>query len=238
MLCISLLMLLSQTTPSAGEECYKNGEYAKALEEYNKYLDRGIQNEELYLNIGNCYYRMGDFGKSLLYYRRGWFLDPSNENILNNISLFKKEVSNPNPFISFLSKIIDRISLRVFSYLLILSFSLLVIIVAIRLIQTVKLINFPTNFFLILAGLFFVFSLTGFSIWYGRVKSKWVVTIETTMAYSGPNEEFKELMRVDKAEEGSLVREDGGWWLVHFRSGEGGWIDSTTAALVIPSSNN
>lgn len=238
MLCISLLMLLSQPSPSAGEECYKNGEYTKALEEYNKYLDRGIQNAELHLNIGNCYYRLGDFGKSLLYYRRGWFLDPSNENILNNISLFKKEASNPNPFISFFSRLIDRISLRVFSYLLISSFSLLVIIVAIRLIQTVKLINFPTNFFLVIASLFFVFSLTGFSIWYGRVKSKWVVTIKTTMAYSGPNEEFKELMRVDKAEEGNLLREDGGWWLVHFHSGEGGWIDSTTAALVIPSSNN
>jgi len=234
MLCISLLMLFSQTSPSTTEEYYKNGEYAKALEEYNECLDRGIQNAELYLNIGNCYYRMGDFGKSLLYYRRGWFLDPSNENILNNISLFKRNESNPNPFISFFSRIIDRISLRVFSYLLVLSFSLLVIIIAIRLIQTIKLINFPVNPLLILVGLFFIFSLIGFSIWYGRVKSRWVVTTATTMAYSGPDEEFKELMRVDKAEEGSLVREDSGWWLVHFHSGEGGWIDSTTAELVIP----
>ncbi len=229
-------MLFSQTTAQIAEEYYKNGEYAKALEEYNKYLDSGIRNAELYLNIGNCYYRMGDFGKSLLYYRRGWFLGPSNENILNNISLFKRDESNPNPFISFFSRIIDTISPRVFAHLLVISFSLVVIFIAIRLIQTVKLINFPTNPFLVLAGLFFVFSLIGFSIWYGRIKSKWVVTTETTIAYSGPNEEFKELMRVDKAEEGSLVREDGGWWLVHFRSGEGGWIDSTTAALVIPSS--
>jgi tetratricopeptide (TPR) repeat protein len=233
MLYISLLMLLSQTAQAA-EEYYKKGEYTKALEEYNKCLDRGIRNAELYLNIGNCYYRMGDFGKSLLYYRRGWFLAPANENIINNISLFKKEELNPNPFISFLSKMIDRIPLRVFSYLLIISFSIVIVFVSIRLIQTVKLVSFPTNPLLVLAGLFFVFSLVGFSIWYGRVKSKWVVTTETTIAYSGPDEEFKELMRVDKAEEGSLVREDGGWWLVHFHSGEGGWIDSTTAELVIP----
>jgi tetratricopeptide (TPR) repeat protein len=235
MLYISLLILFSQTPAQNAEEYYKSGEYAKALEEYNKYLDSGIRNAELYLNIGNCFYRMGDFGKSLLYYRRGWFLDPSNENILNNISLFKRDESNPNPFISFFSRIIDRISLRVFSYLLVLSFSFLVIVISIRLIQTVKLIAFPANPLLILAGSFFIFSLIGFSIWYGRIKSKWVVTTATTIAYSGPNEEFKELMRVDKAEEGSLVREDGGWWLVHFRSGEGGWIDSTTAELVIPS---
>jgi len=234
MLYISFLLLFSQTRVQTAEEYYKDGQYGKALEGYCTFLNKGIRNPELYLNIGNCYYRMGDFGKSLLYYRRGWFLDPSNENILQNISLFKKEEANPNPFISLFSKIIDRISLRVFSYLLVISFSLLVILASIRLIQTVKFINFPANPFLILVGLFFIFSLTGFSIWYGRAKSRWLVTTATTMAYSGPNDEFKELMRVDKSEEGFLVRKDSGWWLVHFRSGEGGWIDSSTAALVIP----
>ncbi len=233
MLYISLLMLFSQTSLSA-EECYKKGEYSEALAEYEKYLDKGIVSPELYLDIGNCYYRMGNFGESLLYYRRGWFLSPGNENILNNISLFSKEEANPNPFISFFTKIIDKISLRIFSYFLIISFTLLAIAVSIRLIQKVKLINFPANPLLFLCGLFFIFSLLGFSVWFGRVKSKWVVTTETTIAYSGPDEEFKELMRVDEAEEGSLVRRDGGWWLVHFHSGQGGWIDSTTAAMVIP----
>ena len=235
MLYISLLVLLAQTSLSA-EEYYKNGEYRKALDEYTKFLDRGIQSPALYLNIGNCYYRTGKFGESLLYYRRGWFLSPGNKNIINNISLFSKEELSPNPFISSFSGMIDRISLRVFSYLLIISFSLLIIIISIRLTQTVKLINFPVNPLLFLTGLFFVFSLIGFSIWYARAKSKWVVTTETTIAYSGPNEQFKELMRVDEAEEGSLIREDDGWWLVHFHSGEGGWIDSTTAELIITSS--
>jgi tetratricopeptide (TPR) repeat protein len=233
MLYISLLILLSQSSASA-EEFYKKGQYSEALGEYEKYLERGVVNPELYLDIGNCYYRMGNFGESLLYYRRGWFLSPGNENIVNNISLFSKEEANPNPFVSFLSKIIDRISLRTFSYLLVLSITLLVIIGSIRLIQTVKLINFPTNPLLFITGLFFIFSLLGFSIWFGRVKAKWVVTTETTMAYSGPSEEFKQLTKVDEAEEGSLVREDGGWWLIHFHSGQGGWIDSTTARFVIP----
>ena len=130
MLYISLLVLLAQTSLSA-EEYYKNGEYRKALDEYTKFLDRGIQSPALYLNIGNCYYRMGKFGESLLYYRRGWFLSPGNKNIINNISLFSKEELSPNPFISSFSGMIDRISLRVFSYLLIISFSLLIIIISI-----------------------------------------------------------------------------------------------------------
>jgi hypothetical protein len=177
---------------------------------------------------------MGKFGESLLYYRKAWFLSPGNKNINNNISLFSKEKSNPNPFISFFSRVVDSISLRTFSYLLVLSFTILVIIVSIRLIQTVKLINFPSNPLLLVFGLFSLFSLMGFSIWYARAKSGWVVITETTIAYSGPGEDFKELIRVDEAEEGSLVREDDGWWLIHFNSGAGGWIDSTNAVLVFP----
>lgn len=234
MLCISLLLMVSQTTLSA-EECYKKGEYSKALDKYTEYIDEGIQSPELYLNIGNCYYRLGNFGESLLYYRKAWFLSPGNKNVNNNISLFLKEESNPNPFISFFSGIVDRISLRTFSFLLVISFTLLAIITSIRFVQTVKLINFPANPLLFSFGLFFLFSLIGFSTWYSRAKSRWVVTTETTIAYSGPNEDFKELMRVDEAEEGSLIREDDGWWLIHFHSGAGGWIDSTNAALVLPS---
>jgi tetratricopeptide (TPR) repeat protein len=234
MLYISLLMLLSQN-PLSAEECYKKGEYSKALESYTGYINKGIKSPELYFNIGNCYYRMGKFGESLLYYRRAWFLSPGNKNINNNISLFSKEKVNPNPFISFFSRVVDRISLRTFSYLLVISFTLLVIVVSIRLIRTVRLINFPSNPLLFVFGLFFLFSLIGFSIWYARAKSGWVVTTETAIAYSGPGEDFKELMRVDEAEEGSLVRKDDGWWLIHFNSGAGGWIDSTNAVLVFPS---
>ena len=234
MLCISLLILLAQT-PISAEEYYKKGEYSKALEEYKEYIDKGIQSPELYLNIGNCHYRMGNFGESLLYYRKAWFLSPGNESVNNNIALFSKEKANPNPFISLFSRIVDRISLRKFSYLLVASFTLLIIIFSVRLIQTVKLVNFPTTPLLFLCGVFFIFSLIGFSIWSSRAKTRWVITMETTIAYSGPDENFKELMRVDEAEEGSLVREDDGWWLVHFNSGVGGWIDSTYAQLVIPS---
>lgn len=233
MLYISFLLLISQPSISA-KEYYKKGQYSKALDEYVKYLDKGVTNPSLYFNIGNCYYRMGEFGESLLYYRRAWFLEPGNDNINHNISLFSREDVNPNPFISFLSKVIDNISLRKFACLLVISFSLLIIAFSIRLIQTVKLIDFPTNPLLVILGLFFIFSLIGFSVWYGRVNSRWVVTTESTLVFSGPGEQFKELMQVDEAEEGSVVREDAGWLLIHFHSGEGGWVDSTKASLVIP----
>jgi len=227
------LFLLSVSTISA-EEFYNKGLYEKALEEFRKYESAGISNPNLYLNIGNCHYRIGEYGKALLNYRKGWFLAPNDPNISHNISLFAENKENPNPFLSLFAGFIGRISLRSFSYLLIFSFSLLIILISIRLIQSVRPLRFPSNPLLFLAGIVFVFSLIGFGVWWGRVQSKWVVTIESSIAYSGPGEQFKELMKMDEAEEGYLIRESSGWWLIQLHSGEGGWVDSSSVARVLP----
>ena len=226
------LFLLSVSTTSA-EEFYNKGLYEKALEEYRKYESAGISNPNLYLNIGNCHYRIGEYGKALLNYRKGWFLAPNDPNVRHNISLFTKNEENPNPFISLFAGFIDRISLRSFSYLLIFSFSLLIIIISIRLIQSVRPLRFPSNPLLFLAGIVFIFSLIGFGVWWGRVQSKWVVVTKSDIAYSGPGEQFKELMKIDEAEEGYLIRESSGWWLTQLHSGEGGWVDSTSVVRVL-----
>lgn len=231
MIYISFILLLGNTNQA--EEFYKQGLYEKALEEYNQFINEGISNPNLYLNIGNCYYRMGEYGKALLNYRRAWFLAPGDPNIRHNISLFATHKKNPNPFISSLAFVVDRISLRTFAYLLIFSFTLLVILLSIRLIQLVRTLRFPTNPLLILSGVIFIFSLIGFSVWFGRVQSGWVVVTQSTTAYSGPGDQFKELMRIDEAEEGSVIRESNGWWLIQLYSGEGGWVDDTKAEYVL-----
>ncbi len=231
MIYISLILLSSLLTKA--EDFYKNGLYEEALEEYKKSEIEGTSNPNLYLNIGNCYYRLGEYGKALVYYRKGWFLSPNDPNILHNLSLFTKNQENPNPFISLITRTIDKISLRKFSYLLIISFSLLIILISIRLIQSVHPIKLSINPLLFLISIIFIFSLTGFGVWWGRVQSKWVVILEGSIAYSGPGEQFKELLKMDEAEEGKLIRQSDGWWLVQLNAGDGGWIDSTKVSLVL-----
>ncbi len=232
MIYISVILLSLPATTA--EDFYKKGLYEKALEEYNQYLYSGISSPNLYLDIGNCYYRMGEYGKALLNYRKGWFLSPNDPNIQHNLSLFTKSEERPNPFISWIVGMIDRISLRDFSYLLLSSFAILIILISIRLIQSVRPIPFPTNPLLFLAGIVFIFSVIGFGVWWGRVQSKWVVLTKSSVAFSGPGEQFKELLKMDEAEEGYIVRESSGWWLIHLHSGEGGWVDSAFATRVLP----
>lgn len=231
MIYISLILL--STSAFTAEDFYKKGLYKEALEEYKKFETEGISNPNLYLNIGNCYYRLGEYGKALLYYRKGWFLSPNDPNILHNLSIFTKNEENPNPFISLVANLIDRISLRIFSYLLIFSLTFLVILISIKLIQSVRTIRVPINPLLFLSVIIFIFSILGFGVWWSRVKSEWVIILESSIAFSGPGEQFKELLKMDEAEEGYIVRESSGWWLIHLHSGEGGWVDSTFATRVL-----
>lgn len=228
---ISLLLLISTTTRA--QEFYKKGEFSKALDKYCECKESGVSNPGLYFNIGNCYYRLGKYGKALLNYRRAWFLAPDNRDIRHNINMFTGSGVSPNPFVSWLSGIIDRIPLRTFTWVLVISAGLLLIFISLRLLQRVREFNFPSTLFIFLSGIVFIFSVIGFSVWMGRVNSDWVVFTDPTTAYSGPGKQFKELMRVNETEEGSVLRESEGWWLVHLHSGEGGWVDSTTCARVI-----
>jgi hypothetical protein len=68
-------------------------EEARALDLYRKAVDRfefaveegGIYNGRLFYNIGNGYYRLGDLGKAILYYRRAALLRPADPNIQHNL---------------------------------------------------------------------------------------------------------------------------------------------------------
>jgi tetratricopeptide (TPR) repeat protein len=57
-------------SPRQAEELYRNGDYEKAAEVYKKILQEGWHNGELYYNLGNCYYKSGNYGKAILNYER------------------------------------------------------------------------------------------------------------------------------------------------------------------------
>ena len=62
------------------------GLYQSAALRYERLIEEGgIQNEKLYYNLGNAYYRSGDFGRAILNYRRAQALAPSDSNIRQNL---------------------------------------------------------------------------------------------------------------------------------------------------------
>lgn len=59
--------------------------YSSALYRYERIARSGVRNAGLYYNIGNTYFRLGELGRSILYYRRALLLNPADTNVRHNL---------------------------------------------------------------------------------------------------------------------------------------------------------
>lgn len=98
---ISLLMALSvSASPTseerweAGNKAYIEGNYDKAIEEYNAILDGGEYSMKLCYNLANAYFKSGEIGKSILYYNKALRIAPSQEDIRHNLAIAEAQTKD------------------------------------------------------------------------------------------------------------------------------------------------
>ena len=70
---------------------YTEENYQAALDCFSALEAEGYVSRELYYNIGNCYYKLGNsLGQSILYYERALKLDPSYEDAQVNLAIARE----------------------------------------------------------------------------------------------------------------------------------------------------
>ena len=88
------------------DSAYNAENFRSALSLYNSVLDKQGASSELYYNIGNAHYRLGNTGKAILAYERALRLDPSNSNAKVNLNFVNSRIKGlPEDGESFLSNI-------------------------------------------------------------------------------------------------------------------------------------
>ncbi|MCF0177645.1 MAG: BatD family protein, partial [Bacteroidales bacterium] len=76
----------------SANELYASGDFQQALEQYIAIEQSGLVSPQLYYNIGNAYYRLGNTARSVLYYERALKLDPSYSDAANNLAIVQRSV--------------------------------------------------------------------------------------------------------------------------------------------------
>src|SRR5207245_9048665 len=91
---LALLLLASPAYADAvneafkkGNDAYYRGDYATAIDAYEKVAGVGVVNEGLYYNLGNSYYRAGRLGPAIYNYERALSLDPDQEDAAYNLRI-------------------------------------------------------------------------------------------------------------------------------------------------------
>lgn len=71
----------------SGKWFYKQGLYAKAIEEFKRILDEKPDSWEAYQSLGDAWYRLGQLEKATEAYERVRLLNPENLNVLENLGV-------------------------------------------------------------------------------------------------------------------------------------------------------
>lgn len=93
---------------------YQKSDYPNALKSYNTLVKAGYESGNLYFNLGNTYYKMGQKGMAILFYEKAKRLMPGDADLNSNLSFALRNVDegNSNWQTDFYQFIISQVSLE------------------------------------------------------------------------------------------------------------------------------
>lgn len=77
-----------------GNQYYNEGNYEKAIENYEGVLQSGLESAKLYYNLGNAYYKAGQLPEAIINYERALLIEPQDEDIRYNLELAYSQTSD------------------------------------------------------------------------------------------------------------------------------------------------
>jgi hypothetical protein len=93
-------MLLAESPVAGGEtmltanQFYENGQFPLAAQAYEQLVGQGYADDVLFYNLGNAYFRQGDYGRAILNYRRAQRLAPRDPDVRTNLALARAQVAD------------------------------------------------------------------------------------------------------------------------------------------------
>ena len=123
---------LEDATKAEGDSAYIKEDYTAAIQIYEALLKNG-EAAEVYYNLGNSYYKIGEIAKAVLNYERALLLQPGNSDIRANLevarakTIDKVEAIPEVFFVSWIKSLINSMSVDAWATLGIISFILLIV---------------------------------------------------------------------------------------------------------------
>ena len=96
---------LEDATKAEGDSAYIKEDYAAAIQIYEALLKNG-EAADVYYNLGNSYYKIGEIAKAVLNYERALLLQPGNGDIRANLEVARAKTIDkvePVPEVFFVS---------------------------------------------------------------------------------------------------------------------------------------
>jgi tetratricopeptide (TPR) repeat protein len=235
-----ILALLSQVSASApselyneGNQLYEEGDYVGAIDRYEAALEASPDPRVLF-NLGNAHFKAGHLGRAILAYRRSEFLSPRDPDVRKNLTFVRtyradKVETRINPLIAILRQIIRFLSLSEAFIGASLTFFLSILCLSWWVLRRGKW----TPYAALVLGLGFAYFLPSYLSWKGLGGSgQAVVVVSEAVAYSGPGEDYREVLNVHDGLEVTVVDRRHDFALIQIPGGLGGWVNESAVGEI------
>ncbi len=214
------------------EKLYASGSYEAAVDIYNKILTEGKESADLYYNLGNCYYKLGDNTHAIINYERALLLNPRDAATKYNLKMAQKAIVDkievlPELFlVRWYRNFETAFSADQWGYISVVLCVLFLIMAALFLYSRsiiIKKIGFVVGFVLF-------FSTIGAIFFASRQNSRIVereyaiITAPSVTVKGAPNDSGTSLFLIHEGLKVRIVEELGEWYNIRLADGNEGWI--------------
>ena len=235
---------------SAAEHCngiesgvvyYNEGDFERAIDEWRTCVDNGIQNADLYYNLGNAYFRNGNLGFAIYYYKSALRLDPSNDDILHNLKYAQamtrdkvEEDGEENPLLAGLFKAHHALSLKAQMWTLLGIFWMIALVaIARRISRSGRSRNVLIGAMFALSSVFCIIAMSaGYKIFVAETDIEGVVTAKDADVTSAPNEKSQTLNTLSEGTVFEVLSEQGNFAEIRLGEKVRGFVKQSDVGIV------
>jgi tetratricopeptide (TPR) repeat protein len=219
---------------------YAKGNYARAMNFYSEFIDRGYETPSVYYNLGNCYYRTNDIAKAILYYEKAKRLAPNDADVLFNLQIANQKTTDkiaPETrlfLVNWWDNFINTTTEKGWAMICIVFLCLSLLLIIIYLLSPVvifKQLSFWGGL-LILAFCLFSFFIAQQQYKKETTHNSAIVMTPTVTVKGAPAENGTQLFVIHEGAKVYVVKKDGNWVEVKLSNGNQGWILATDIAVI------
>ena len=221
----------------SGLEFYQNREYTNAKSVFLSILENNWESPQLYYNLGNTFYRLGNIPGSIWSYEMCLLHNPNHSDAKFNLKLaninVKDRIAIPDPpiYLKIYNLIKERFSTnRWLTILLIIS----ILYFSIVLIQKLFVVDLYLDFFKNLFLIIFLITMTFFthSFWSNSKQSNGIIYKKSVNILSEPNTESTTLFQVHEGLKVSIKQTSRNWLEIELLDGKSGWLSKEQIKII------
>lgn len=220
----------------AGNQAYRDGNFAAAAEAYAAIRATGVTAPELEFNLGNAYLKEGDLGPAILHYRRALRLDPGYADARENLGYARNLTRDAKPeerresVWAPLTRL--RLGVEAAAAGTVLALAGFLLVAAVRLVRgwngfAAVLTQAAAGALVLLLGSALLFEWTELT---GAAEG--VIVAPVVEVRSGPAESYTVSFRLHPGTEVEVLRESGGWREIRVTDRLRGWAPNAAVTPI------